>query len=1143
MNKSNAEKQAQRLAYLLVTFVLLSGFVATSKSVHTLQSENQAQIAMQYELQSRLLKAEISRRFFQPVYGMKGAVGAFLAHNAFDRVALSTYTASRNLKREFPGAGGFGLVVRVERGDLALFLQNQRQEFTAIDGIDFYAIGRALNASDAQSYYLTKYIEPLENNPGLLGLNIEADPQQKQAIALALSTKEVVLSRHEKTFLSFSDTLSSESINTLRDNPYYYLLPVFIDSKPTQNTFQKENSFSRVNVFLGFIYTPLRLEPLLLDATDSANSQLHFTLQDMVSIPAKTVFNSQATQSNQTAALLSVNIEKKPLFSSMYPLNIGGRELQLNIASTPFFDSQVSSFMPLLLQAGGIGLSFLVSFAIWLLLTGRARAQALAQRMTVDLQRLASVARHTSNAVFICDLDHRVTWINDGFTRLYGFTQKEALGQIADELLRRTYFSKVIHPSLPTAHLTEVIDYTKTGRQLWINLELQPQTSDDGIITGYMGIAQDNTDKMRATQSLADALDALTRDKEQLNNILEGTNVGIWQWKIKTSEVEINDRWAEMIGLHLPDLIPFSWKKWQELINVKDLDRYEMLMRQHFEKKQDYFECEIRLRHKEGHWIWVMVRGRVSLWQENNGGPLLMAGTQMDITKRKTSEEALRASKAFLERAEKIAGVGGWEVDLRSNQLTWSDETRKIHDVEPNEQPDIAQSMLFFSANDSKKIQQLGEASVRDHTGWDVELPMMTAKNRAVWVRSVGAVELIDNKPQRLVGTLQDVTGARAMRESLERSNAVMHNIMENLPCGLWVVDAKLNILVQNSQLKKLLELPDSLFLTTPTPYEKIIRFCAERGDYGIENIESAVQKRLALGLNPVVHQFERNHTGKNPIEVMSVPMPGGGFISTYTDISERKKMEQLKGEFIATVSHELRTPLTSIHGSLKLLSAGPWSKSLTPEVQKLIAISLRNSERLVRLINDVLDIEKIEAGLMRYNKTAHKVDLLLDQAIETTRHYAEQFSVVFHFIQRISGVDVWVDSDRIMQVLVNLLSNASKFADKASLVEISMHLIEKSFAEIGPTLDPKVLWIRIKVSNQGSGIPEEFRQRIFGRFSQVDGSDQRKKGGTGLGLNICKSIIQAHAGTIDYSSLPGGTTTFYFDLPVMQSDMTNSAC
>ena len=595
--------------------------------------------------------------------------------------------------------------------------------------------------------------------------------------------------------------------------------------------------------------------------------------------------------------------------------------------------------MPLLLQAGGIGLSFLMSFAIWLLLTGRARAQALAQRMTVDLQRLASVARHTSNAVFICDLDHRVTWINDGFTRLYGFTQKEALGQIADELLRRTYFSKVIHPSLPTAHLTEVIDYTKTGRQLWINLELQPQTSDDGIITGYMGIAQDNTDKMRATQSLADALDALTRDKEQLNNILEGTNVGIWQWKIKTSEVEINDRWAEMIGLHLPDLIPFSWKKWQGLINVKDLNRYEMLMRQHFEKKQDYFECEIRLRHKEGHWIWVMVRGRVSLWQENNGGPLLMAGTQMDITKRKTSEEALRASKAFLERAEKIAGVGGWEVDLRSKQLTWSDETRKIHDVEPNEQPDIAQSMLFFSANDSKKIQQLGEASVRDHTGWDVELPMMTAKNRAVWVRSVGAVELIDNKPQRLVGTLQDVTGARAMRESLERSNAVMHNIMENLPCGLWVVDAKLNILVQNSQLKKLLELPDSLFLTTPTPYEKIIRFCAERGDYGIENIESAVQKRLALGLNPVVHQFERNHTGKNPIEVMSVPMPGGGFISTYTDISERKKMEQLKGEFIATVSHELRTPLTSIHGSLKLLSAGPWSKSLTPEVQKLIAI------------------------------------------------------------------------------------------------------------------------------------------------------------------------------------------------------------
>ena len=1140
MNKSDAEKQARRVAYLLVIFVLLVGTVATFKSVHGLKSENQAQIALQYELQSRLLKTEIMRRFLQPVYGMKGARGAYLSQDSFDRDAISAYTASRNMEHEFPGANGFGLVVEVKRSDLETFLQKQQQEFTAIDGIDFSAIGRNLSATDAQNYYLTKYIEPLESNSGLLGLNVGADPQQKQAIAMAVNTKDAVMSRHENLILSLSVTPFTTNDITFKDNPYYYLLPIFKESKPLPKTIQTENSFSRVSVLMGFIYAPLRFGPLLAGATDITNRQLRFTLQDMASSSANTVFDSELHPSIANAPSVSFNNEKGPMLSSEFLIEIGGRQMQLNIASTSFFDGRSDSFTPMMLQAGGLGLSILMSFAIWLLLTGRARAQALAQRMTVDLQRLASVARHTSNAVFITDMEHRITWINDGFTRLYEYSQTEAIGQIADKLLRRTYSSKIFESNKPTAHLIEVTDHTKTGRQICVNLELQPQINDGGITTGYMGISQDITEKKRVTQGLADALVTLTRDKEQLNNILEGTNVGIWQWNIQTSEIEINDRYAEMLGLHLPDLLPFSLKKWRELINTKDQGRYELLMQQHFEKKQNYFECEIRLRHKEGHWVWVMVRGRVSSWKTGTNVPVLMAGTQMDITKRKSSEEALRASKAFLERAEKIAGVGGWEVDLLSNQMMWSDETRKIHDIELHEQPDIAQSLRFFSASDSKKIQQFVEESLQNRRGWDFELPMLTAKKRAVWVRFMGAVELLNDKPVRLVGTMEDVTAARAMRESLQRSNAVMHNIMENLPCGLWVVDAEFNILVQNSQLKKLLELPESLFNTTPTPYEKIIRFCAARGDYGVENTEAAVQKRLSLVSNPVVHQFERNHTGKKPIEVLSVPMPGGGFISTYTDVSERKKMEQLKGEFIATVSHELRTPLTSIYGSLKLLSAGPWSNSLTPEVQKLIAISLRNSERLVRLINDVLDIEKIEAGLMRYNKATHKVDLLLDQAIETTRHYAEQYGVTFHFSQRIADIEVNVDSDRIIQVLVNLLSNASKFADKASLVDISMNCFEQDTSCAEDLGVARNMSVRIEVSNYGAGIPEEFRQRIFGRFSQVDGSDQRQKGGTGLGLNICKSIIQAHGGTIDYSSLPGGKTTFYFDLPVIAGDIAD---
>ncbi len=240
--------------------------------------------------------------------------------------------------------------------------------------------------------------------------------------------------------------------------------------------------------------------------------------------------------------------------------------------------------------------------------------------------------------------------------------------------------------------------------------------------------------------------------------------------------------------------------------------------------------------------------------------------------------------------------------------------------------------------------------------------------------------------------------------------------------------------------------------------------------------------------------------------------------IGTHEDITERRKIEQMKNEFISTVSHELRTPLSAIRGSLGLLDGGV-AGPLPEKAGSLVHVALTNCERLVRLVNDILDIDRIESGRLRFAMKSIDLMELIDHAIEANRSFALTYRVSLEHRDRLDHIMVRGDPDRLHQVLTNVISNAVKFSPKGELVVIRTCLVRGK--------------IRVEVVDRGPGIPEEFRSRIFLRFAQADSSDTRQRGGSGLGLAISKAIVQAHGGEIGFTTEMGRGTTFYFDLPM----------
>jgi PAS domain S-box-containing protein len=402
-------------------------------------------------------------------------------------------------------------------------------------------------------------------------------------------------------------------------------------------------------------------------------------------------------------------------------------------------------------------------------------------------------------------------------------------------------------------------------------------------------------------------------------------------------------------------------------------------------------------------------------------------------------------------------------------------------------------------------------ADLREHGLAAGTLPLLTATGewRGWSFRSV--LRRAPGQPPLVIGYAQDVTEQRAMEQALRESEARFRGLFEQVPIGVYRTTPEGAVLEANPALLAMLG------------YEQIDELRRRDLERESESTYPRALFRQRLETEGQVRGLESDWRRRDGTAIhvresaRLVRAPDGRplyYDGTAEDVTARRRVEELRQELLGIAAHELRTPLTSIGGVLQLVAV-PGIDAQAPDVREAVEAAVRNCGRMSRLIDDLLEADKLESGEMPLDATDLPLDELVAESVATNRPYAEQFGVAVHAGPP-SGATVRGDRDRLLQVLANLVSNAAKFSGRGTRVTLDTTRHEGR--------------VRVSVADQGPGIPEGFRSRIFQRFAQARESGQVRRG-SGLGLAISKSIVEALGGRIGFETGPTGTT-FWFELP-----------
>jgi PAS domain S-box-containing protein len=538
---------------------------------------------------------------------------------------------------------------------------------------------------------------------------------------------------------------------------------------------------------------------------------------------------------------------------------------------------------------------------------------------------------------------------------------------------------------------------------------------------------------------------ALRDSEERLKLALEGTKAGLWDWNIQTGETTYDERWAEIVGYTLDELNPISIKTWMDLCHPDDLKKSDEILEKHFKGELEFYELEIRMKHKDGHWVWIHDRGKVSQWDEH-GNPVRITGTHIDVTERTKAEKALRKSEAHLSNAMKIAKLGHWEYDVINDIFTFNDQfydifRTSVRDVGGYTISAARYTELFVHPDDADVVKvETQKAIETNDPGYMryLEHRIIYADGETGYI-AVQFTVIKDNKGHTIAitGINQDISERKKIEEALKKQNEEYQSLNKQY-------------MAQNEELVESLE--------------------------RIQKINEELVKAK----------------------------------------EKAEESDRLKTAFLANMSHEIRTPMNGIIGFTDLLK----EPELTGAQQEnYIQVIQQSGYRMLNIIDELIDIARIEAGQVEIRLQDTCVNYLLDGLYTFFKPETDKKGISLSCQETLTYSDSYMktDSTKLNQILTNLIKNALKFTRTGSI-------------DFGYTVKDEI--IEFYVKDTGIGIPYDLQDKIFDRFRRGDMSDTTEYEGVGLGLSITKAFVEKLGGRIWFESEQDKGSTFFFSLP-----------
>ncbi len=761
-------------------------------------------------------------------------------------------------------------------------------------------------------------------------------------------------------------------------------------------------------------------------------------------------------------------------------------------------------------------------------------------------------------------------WWSQGFHSLFGYDM-ESLMPTWD------FWVSLIHPEdldRVTAMTQEIINSTNTRSEIEYRFRCQ-DGSYAYVLDRINLIRNDRGEVERMIGSMIDLSDRYNFEKrlrtmqERYELAICAGNVGIWDWNLQQVEFYIDTNLKTTLGYTELD-IPNSLEAWYGLIHPEDRGLVMAAIQDYLEGIIPNYAIEHRKIHKNGEVLWFLSQGVAFSGAGNQ--IIRMAGTETEITKRKHAETALQEKALLLDLANDSIIVR----DLLDQITFWNQKAVEVYGYTAQEA--IGQYLYDLLPTAFPQRSLAIKKQLLSQGRWEGELIQIKRDGTEITVSSRQALQLdMYGNPRQVLEINTDITAAKQAKATLQEANRRWQSLLDNI-----------QLVVVGTDQDGVLEYANPFFLELtgytreevlgvswlekfiPPAYQSTLK---ERTLANADNFTPHYQNPILTKVGEERMIAWNNTLLRNPDGTVSSVMSIG------EDITDRQIVNRMKDEFISVISHELRTPLTAIRGSLGLLAGGFLAKH--PEkAQRMIEIAAENTDRLTRLINDILDIERIEAGKMDLEINPCSPLEMIQYTLTTLQPLASKVDISLE-LGEISPIiretSLLADRDRLLQVLTNLVSNAIKFSPPQGKIEVTARMIScldrsplretsaTSLQEISTTAlqqnlgtflsaeanDSQLLQkddyskycpilptatshhILFQVKDQGGGIPADKLESIFDRFQQVDASDSRSKGGTGLGLTICRNIIRRHGGAIWAESQLGKGSSFFFSLPI----------